>query len=97
VGARRREGVGEAAAQGAARATGFEVVEVQDISQSTMPNLVRLENLARFFFQFAIFGKIFKLLLPEYLAQNAIAGLLMPLASQEDILGYYRIILRRHN
>src|SRR5690606_19442136 len=61
----------------AAKSTGFEVVEIEDISRSTMPNLMRFERLAQLFFQFGTIGKFFRWILPEYLAQNAIAGLLM--------------------
>jgi SAM-dependent methyltransferase len=78
-----------------AESVGFQVIELEDISYATMPNLVRFENMARWILQFSTVGRLLKWLLPEHFTQNAIAGLLMPIASQENILGYYRIILRR--
>ncbi len=73
---------------------GFTVVEMADLSQAVLPNLLRFERMAQLFFTVPLGGKIIKRLFP-YVAQNAIAGLLMPMASQAQILPYYRITLRR--
>lgn len=74
---------------------GFVVVEKQDISQSIMPNLKRFEFLARGFFKYPSLGKLIKWALPDYLVQNAIAGLLMPIVVEDGIQGYFRIVLKR--
>ena len=78
-----------------AKSVGFTVLELRDISQATMPNLLRLEKLALIFFKLPILSRFIKWVLSDALVQNAIAGLLMPIASQDNMLGYFRIILQR--
>ena len=78
-----------------AESVGFEVTELTDISDATMPNLVRFEHMAHRILRFPPFARLLKNYLPQHFTQNMIAGLLMPIASQDDILGYFRIVLHR--
>lgn len=79
----------------AAQDAGFEVIEQEDISEKIMPNLLRFQFLARGFFKYAWLGKAIKGILPDYLVQNAIAGMLMPIVVGDGIQGYYKISLKR--
>lgn len=72
-----------------AESVGFETKEINDISYAIMPNLIRLQVLARGFFKFPLVAKLAYKLLPPYLVKNAIAGLLMPIVVQEQIQGYF--------
>jgi arsenite methyltransferase len=75
--------------------SGFEIHEVVDISDMVMPNLLRLQNLAKIYFTSPIVSKVIKLATGHTIATNAIAGLLMPIASEEKWLPYYRIVLSK--
>jgi ubiquinone/menaquinone biosynthesis C-methylase UbiE len=78
-----------------ARKVGFSVDEIENISYAIMPNLLRFQVLARGFFKYKWMSKVILKLLPHYLVQNAIAGLLMPLTIKADLQGYFKIILKK--
>lgn len=80
-----------------AKSVGFSVDLFEDISQTTRPNLRRFEQIARWFFVWPPLSvsRLLLRVLPKYLTRNSIAGLLLPISSEENLLGYYRIVLRR--
>lgn len=75
--------------------TGFEVVDVEDISHAILPNLLRFQRLAQRYFKHPLVGRLLKKILPPHLVKNAIAGLLMPLTVRAGAQGYYVATLRR--
>jgi ubiquinone/menaquinone biosynthesis C-methylase UbiE len=77
------------------QSVGFTVNMVKDISQAIMPNLMRFQFLASGFFKSPMMSKAILNLLPDYLVQNAIAGLLMPFTVTAGLQGYYKIVLTR--
>lgn len=79
----------------AARAAGLEPIEVEDLSAATLPDLARLQRLARVFFAAPPLGRALARWMGTALALNAIAGLLMPLATRAGIQRYARVVLER--
>jgi len=81
----------------AAAAVGFEVEVVEDLYFAILPNVLRLQKLAALFFLSSWRAKLLAYLLPKYLIQNSVAGLLMPftLKPPERSLAYYQIILKK--
>jgi ubiquinone/menaquinone biosynthesis C-methylase UbiE len=78
-----------------ARHAGFTGQEYQDLSDAIMPNLKRLEGLARKFFRFPFLARRTAKLLPPYLVKNTIAGLLMPTTVSNGIHGYFVVNLTK--
>lgn len=74
---------------------GFKVKVKQDLSQAIMPNLARLQLLARKYFEFPLLSKMFLKLFPENAMGNCIAVLLMPFTFHNRAHGYYKIILEK--
>jgi ubiquinone/menaquinone biosynthesis C-methylase UbiE len=78
-----------------ARQSGFIDQEYQDLSDAIMPNLKRLEGLARKFFRFSFLARRTAKVLPPYLVRNSIAGLLMPTTVGNGIHGYFVVKLTK--
>jgi len=78
-----------------AKEIGFSIVVVDDISRAIMPNLMRFQLLARGFFKYPPLSKTILKVLPDYLVQNAIAGLLMPFTISMGLQGYFKVGLIR--
>lgn len=74
---------------------GFTASITDDLSQAIMPNLMKFQLMARGFFKYPFLSQIILKILPSYLVQNAIAGLLMPFTISAGLQGYYHIILTR--
>jgi SAM-dependent methyltransferase len=74
---------------------GFYVEKVDDLSAAIMPNLLRFQFLARGFFKFPSLSKFLVTILPYYLVQNAIAGILMPFTVGAGLQRYYKVALVR--
>lgn len=81
----------------AAESVGFEIEMVEDLYSAILPNILRLQKLAILFFLSSWRAKLLTYLLPKYLIQNSIAGLLMPytLKPPERSLAYYQIVLTK--
>lgn len=77
------------------RDVGFEVLDVYDLSNAIMPNLLRLQRLARGFFKYQPLSRLIQQLMPARLVRNAIAGLLMPLTVEARAQGYWSITLAK--
>ncbi|MBD2425275.1 class I SAM-dependent methyltransferase [Phormidium sp. FACHB-1136] len=78
-----------------AHQAGFADQDYQDLSDAIMPNLKRLEGLARKFFRFPFLARRTAKLLPPYLVKNTIAGLLMPTTVSNGIHGYFVVNLTK--
>ncbi len=76
-------------------ATGFSVEDLRDLTEAIKPNLLRLQWIAKGFFKFKLVSSILKRLVSPKLAQNAIAGLLMPLTVEAGAQGYWMVHLRK--
>jgi len=74
---------------------GFEIESADDLSMAIMPNLRRFQLLARGFFKFPALSKLLMKVLPHYLVQNAIAGMLMPFTVGLKAQQYYKVALVR--
>lgn len=74
---------------------GFEVESADDLSAAIMPNLLRFQFLARGFFKFPALSRLLLKVLPFYLVQNAVAGLLMPFTVGAGAQQYYKVALKR--
>jgi len=73
----------------------FSVLNVEDLSEAILPNLVKLQHLAKGYFEYPVLSKVLLQLLPVNLIKNSIAGLLMPITVRADAHGYFSITLRR--
>lgn len=78
-----------------AEQAGFRVKVKQDLSQAIMPNLARLQLLARKYFEFPVLSKIFLKLFSENAMRNCIAVFLMPFTFHNKAHCYYKIILEK--
>ena len=76
-------------------AEGFRIHEKKDLSASIMPNLARLQYLARRYFEYPMLTKLLLRLLNVYTMRNCIAVLLMPFTLHNNAHGYYKIILEK--
>lgn len=74
---------------------GFEVLENADLSQTILPNLERFHTLARILFEFSPLGHLSRAILPNHLAQNAIAAYLMPILVGNGTQGYFRLCFQK--
>lgn len=77
------------------KAVGFEMLTVNDLSEAIMPNLMRLQFLARGYFKYPLFSALISHILPPYLTRNAIVGLLMPFTMKMGAQGYYCFVMRK--
>lgn len=78
-----------------AKEEGFEIIECVDYSHAIMPNLLRLQKIAKAYFKYNHTAKIILKTLPLYLVRNSITGLLMPYTIQNNAQGYYKIVLQK--
>lgn len=78
-----------------AQQIGFTIKVEQDLSKAIMPNLKRLQFLARGYFKYPFLSKIFLRILPLNMVMNSIAGLLMPFTLHNKAHVYYKIILEK--
>lgn len=75
--------------------TGFKLKVKADLSQNIMPNLCRLQILARRYFENPLLAKIFLKLFSQNAMMNCISALLMPFTVYNKAHGYYKIILEK--
>jgi ubiquinone/menaquinone biosynthesis C-methylase UbiE len=80
-----------------AKENGFEVVKVEDISYAVMPNVLKLQGLAKRYFKHKLLAKLLLAVLPNKLLKNAIAGLLIPATLQAKAQGYFQVVLRKQD
>lgn len=66
-----------------------------DLSEKIVPNINRLQFFARGYYKSPRLAKALKPLLPNYLLQNTIAGLLMPTVVHRGIHGYFQVVLEK--
>lgn len=78
-----------------AKDTGFGILDVSDISHAIMPNLKRLQVMARGFYKYPSLANVLKKILPAHLLKNSIAGVLMPITIKNDAQGYYLIEMKK--
>lgn len=71
-----------------ARDRGLMLKAETDFSEEILPNLQRLGSFAKAYFKFRLIALALRLLLPRSLAQNAVAGLLMPATVTEQFHRY---------
>lgn len=64
----------------------------EDRSDDIMPNLIRLSDLAKAFFKFSFFSRIFLYVLPRGLVANSIAGILMAITVQSGSHKYIKCV-----
>lgn len=78
-----------------ARKIGFKLKVRTDLSKAIMPNLGRLQILARRYFKYPFLSKIFLQILPQDMVMNTIAVLLMPFTVHNKAHCYYKLILEK--
>jgi len=74
---------------------GFKIKLKKDISKATMPNLGKLQLLARKYFEFPFLSKLFIRIFGQYTMLNCIAVLLLPFTMHNKAHCYYKIILEK--
>ncbi|MCX5848357.1 MAG: class I SAM-dependent methyltransferase [Deltaproteobacteria bacterium] len=74
---------------------GFKLKVKTDLSKAIMPNLGKLQLLARKYFEFPFLSKIFLQILPQDMMMNTIAVLLMPFTMHNKAHCYYKIVLEK--
>ena len=77
------------------REVGFTVAHKADMSASILPNLYRLQVIARAFFKLPRVASLLRKQLRPTLVMNSIAGLLMPFTVSAGVQAYYHVILER--
>jgi hypothetical protein len=70
-------------------------LDIEDLSEAVIPNVMKLEFLARGYFKVPAISKAFLKVLPARLVKNSIAGLLMPFTVKAGAQGYFAIVLSR--
>ncbi len=78
-----------------ARACGFRVLEVQDLSAAIQPNLLRLQRVARAYLRWPALARRLTRLLPPYLVRHAVTGLLGAETLRSNAQGYYSLLLEK--
>lgn len=78
-----------------ARAAGFRVVEMCDLSQAVLPNLQWLHRVAGWYLRFPAVARWLTRRLPGYLVQHAITGRLGALTLEQGAQGYYALVLEK--
>jgi ubiquinone/menaquinone biosynthesis C-methylase UbiE len=79
----------------AARTAGFRVLEVCDVSQAVLPNLKRLQRVARGYLRFPAVARFLTRVLPRHLVRHAVTGLLGALTLEHGAQGYNTLVLER--
>jgi ubiquinone/menaquinone biosynthesis C-methylase UbiE len=74
---------------------GFKLNVKKDLSKAIMPNLGKLQFLARKYFEYPFLSKIFLRILPQDMIMNTIAVLLLPFTMHNKAHCYYKIILEK--
>jgi ubiquinone/menaquinone biosynthesis C-methylase UbiE len=74
---------------------GFKIKLKKDISKATMPNLAKLQLLARKYFEFPFLANLFFRIFGQYTMLNCIAVLLLPFTMHNKAHCYYKIILEK--
>jgi len=74
---------------------GFKVEVFEDYSRYILPNLLYFRKYSWSFFKRPMFAKVLKVLFPDILLRNSIAGYLLPYTIINNVQGYYKIILRK--
>ncbi|MGD0278810.1 MAG: methyltransferase domain-containing protein [Smithella sp.] len=74
---------------------GFKLKVTTDLSKAIMPNLGRLQILARKYFKYRFLSKIILKILPQDMLMNSVAVLLMPFTVHNKAHGYYKLILEK--
>jgi ubiquinone/menaquinone biosynthesis C-methylase UbiE len=90
-----KEGVEITTLLSLAKENGFEVVKSEDISYAVMPNVLKLQGLAKRYFKHKLLAKLLLAVLPNKLVKNAIAGLLIPETLQAKAQGYFHVVMRK--
>jgi hypothetical protein len=73
----------------------FEIICKADLSPNIMPTLKRFEKEALLFYRYRLLKNIMKILIPEIILKNSIAGLLMPEVINQRLACYYLHILKK--
>ena len=74
---------------------GFKLKVKKDLSNAIMPNLGKLQLLARKYFEYPFLSKIFLRILSQNMIMNTIAVLLLPFTVRNKAHCYYKIILEK--
>ena len=74
---------------------GFKLKVKKDLSKAIMPNLGKLQLLARKYFEYPFLSKIFLRILSQNMIMNTIAVLLLPFTVRNKAHCYYKIILEK--
>jgi ubiquinone/menaquinone biosynthesis C-methylase UbiE len=74
---------------------GFKLKWEKDLSKAIMPNLGKLQVLARKYFENPFLSKMFLKIFTRYTTLNCIAVLLMPFTMHNKAHGYFNIILEK--
>jgi arsenite methyltransferase len=76
--------------------SGFEIIFEEDVSDFTLPNVSRYEQMAaKAVFNHPAFGHWFVKIFPQEFSFNAISGYLMPLVIKMGIARYYLSVFRK--
>ncbi len=75
--------------------SGFELIKIQDYSNSILPNLKRFERYAEKFLNHPIKRRIISFFLPQYLIKNVIAAFLMPTLIKAGVHSYSFVVLKK--
>ncbi len=78
-----------------AHGAGFEVCDVEDLSQAIRPNLLKHQQIAQRFFDRSRPRRMFYRFMKPLLTRNAIAGLLVPLTVEAGAHVYSVVVLAR--
>jgi len=73
----------------------FEIEKINDLSHAIIPNLIKLNSIAKKFYKFMVISKILTKILPNYLVKNSIAGLLMPITVSSKVHKYFSVVLKK--
>ncbi len=74
---------------------GFKLKFKKNLSNAIMPNLGRLQLLARKYFEMPFLTNIFLKICPGYTTPNCIAVMLMPFTMHHKAHGYYNVVLEK--
>jgi methionine biosynthesis protein metW len=78
--------------------SGFQKIEIENLTQKIMPNLKRLAKISKLYFTHPLLLKILNFTIAEDARINGISGYLMDLTFDgERIHGYYRITAKKPN
>ncbi|MDQ7020315.1 MAG: class I SAM-dependent methyltransferase [Candidatus Dojkabacteria bacterium] len=77
------------------KSSNFEVSKSTDYSNKVIPNLIKLEYLARMYYKFPKIAKLVNRFISKEVVQNSITGLFLRTLVEKEITGYYGHILRK--